>query len=185
MSHIISNHWLVKARHVLSPNCDKRNEEDDISLIVIHCISLPPGHFGTHYIDQLFTNCLDPDEHPYFKKIHRLNVSSHVLISRDGNITQYVPFNLRAWHAGQSCYKGRACCNNFSIGIELEGTDTGLYTNEQYQQLTDITAVLLKNYISLSTSDITGHSNIAPERKQDPGPGFDWNCFHDMLTKKL
>ncbi len=180
----IDNHWLNNVRHIQSPNCDERIDENDISLIVIHCISLPPGQFGTHFIDQLFTNCLDPEEHPYFKEIHNLKVSAHVLINRNGKITQYVPFNGRAWHAGQSSYNGRACCNDFSIGIELEGTESGFYTNNQYKQLSDFTKLLLKNYANLSANHITGHSDIAPERKQDPGAGFDWDYYRSLLARK-
>jgi AmpD protein len=179
----INNHWLSGANYMQSPNCDQRIDEGDLSLIVIHCISLPPGQFGTHYIDQLFTNRLDPDEHAYFKTIHQLKVSAHVLISRDGIVTQYVPFNLRAWHAGLSSYNGRACCNDFSIGIELEGTEIECYTQQQYIQLVDIVKSLLKNYTTLSTQHITGHSDIAPGRKQDPGSGFDWDHFRHLLTK--
>lgn len=185
MTYTINNHWLDNANHVISPNCDNRQDEKDISLIVLHCISLPPGEFGTGFINQLFTNHLDPSLHPYFKNIHGLRVSAHVLISREGSITQYVPFNMRAWHAGQSCYKGRTCCNDFSIGIELEGTDTGYYTNGQYHQLIKITTALLKQYSKLSIDRITGHSDIAPDRKLDPGPGFDWKRFQSMLTDSL
>ncbi|MEE9425356.1 MAG: 1,6-anhydro-N-acetylmuramyl-L-alanine amidase AmpD [Methylococcales bacterium] len=184
MSSIVNNHWLSNVRHLQSPNCDVRANENDISLIVIHCISLPPRQFGTVYIDQLFTNCLDPDEHSYFKAIHKLKVSSHILINRNGEITQYVPFNLRAWHAGQSSYYGRACCNDFSIGIELEGTETELYTDQQYNQLVDVVIILLKNYTNLSADHITGHSDIAPGRKEDPGSGFDWSRFHCLLATK-
>ncbi len=184
MLSTITNHWLNNSRHLVSPNYDNRIDEHDISLIVIHCISLPPGQFGTTYIDQLFTNCLDPNDHTYFKDIYTLKVSAHLCISRNGLITQYVPFNMRAWHAGQSCYNGRACCNDFSIGIELEGTETGLYTDKQYSQLTDISVALFKTYLNLSASHITGHSDIAPGRKQDPGPGFDWKRFHSMISLK-
>ncbi len=184
MISTIDNHWLNNVRHLLSPNCDKRTDENDISLIVIHCISLPPRQYGTAHIDQLFTNCLDPDEHPYFKEIHTYKVSAHLLISRRGTITQYVPFNLRAWHAGQSCYYSRACCNDFSIGIELEGIETELYTDNQYTQLVDIISILLNNYTKLSANDITGHSDIAPGRKQDPGPTFDWHRLRCMLAEK-
>ncbi|MEE9345091.1 MAG: 1,6-anhydro-N-acetylmuramyl-L-alanine amidase AmpD [Methylococcales bacterium] len=184
MISTIDNHWLNNVRHLLSPNCDKRTDENDISLIVIHCISLPPRQYGTAYIDQLFTNCLNADEHQYFKEIHKFKVSSHLLISRKGTITQYVPFNLRAWHAGQSSYYARACCNDFSIGIELEGIETDLYTDHQYTQLVDVISILLNNYTKLSANDITGHSDIAPGRKQDPGPTFDWHRLRCMLAKK-
>ena len=182
MPSTINNHWLSDVRHLKSPNCDLRIDENDISLIVIHCISLPPRQFGTAHIDQLFTNCLNPNEHTYFKKIHKLEVSSHIFINRDGEITQYVPFNLRAWHAGQSNYNGRSCCNDFSVGIELEGTETDPYTDHQYEQLVEVISVLLKNYTQLSTSHIIGHSDIAPGRKTDPGPSFDWNRLRCMLS---
>lgn len=177
----IANHWLKQVNRVISPNHDQRPDENDISLIVIHCISLPPGVFDNHYIDQLFTNCLNPNDHKYFITISNLTVSAHLLIKRNGQVTQYVPFNQRAWHAGQSCYMGRASCNDFSIGIELEGTDTGLYTNSQYNQLAEIIASLIEHYPNLSKSKITGHSDIAPQRKTDPGPGFDWVHFYSIL----
>ena len=179
----INQYWLTEATHIPSPNFDDRPNPDDISLIVIHCISLPPGEFGTGCINQLFCNELDPDGHPYFKEIHQLNVSSHLVISRTGEINQFVPFDKRAWHAGQSCYQGRERCNDFSIGIELEGTETVAYTQAQYQQLANIIKVLLNTYPALSTERITGHSNIAPGRKTDPGESFDWQKFYCLLGK--
>ncbi len=170
----IHQHWLTEVTHTPSPNCDDRADPEDIDLIVIHCISLPPAEFNTPYIDQLFCNHLDPEAHPYFKTIHTLKVSAHLLIKRDGSIVQYVPFDKRAWHAGQSNYQGRERCNDFSIGIELEGTETIAYSDRQYQQLATVLDVLLRHYPRLSRQRITGHSNIAPDRKTDPGASFDW-----------
>ena len=170
----ILQHWLTDAIKTSSPNCDERPDANDISLIVIHCISLPPGEFDTPYIEQLFCNTLNPDDHPYFKDIHQLKVSAHVLIKRDGQCVQYVAFNKRAWHAGQSCYKEQQRCNDFSIGIELEGTETCAYTNAQYSRLTTLIESLLATYPKLSKQRITGHSDIAPGRKTDPGPSFEW-----------
>ena len=171
----IEQHWLTDITHIPSPNFDDRSNEDDISLLVIHCISLPAGEFGGNAINQLFCNQLNPDKHPYFKTIYQLTVSAHLLIRRTGEIIQYVPFNKRAWHAGVSNYQGRERCNDFSIGIELEGTESVPYTDAQYEQLNAVLAVLLANYSSLSKQHITGHSDIAPDRKTDPGPSFDWN----------
>lgn len=175
----IDQHWLTGISHIPSPNVDDRSDPDDISLLVIHCISLPPGEFGQDFISQLFCNQLNPDDHAYFKEIHELKVSAHLLIKRDGSCVQYVPFNKRAWHAGVSVYEGRERCNDFSIGIELEGTETVAYTQEQYGQLAQVVKALLKTYPKLSVARITGHSDIAPGRKTDPGPSFIWeNLFH-------
>lgn len=170
----IDSHWLKQAKIIPSPNFDERPIETDISLIVVHCISLPPNQFGGQYIDQLFCNQLNPDDHPYFGKVHQIKVSAHLLIKRGGQITQYVAFNKRAWHAGISEYKGRKRCNDYSIGIELEGIETQEYTDEQYQQLAIVCKTLLTFYPKLSTKDIVGHSNIAPGRKTDPGKSFNW-----------
>jgi len=171
----INQHWLTHATRVISPNYDERPDPLDISLIVIHCISLPQSQFGTPYIDQLFCNTLNPDDDPYFKEIYQLTVSAHLLIKRDGNCIQYVPFDKRAWHAGKSTYQGRERCNDFSIGIELEGTETIAYTDAQYDQLKKVIDSLLTHYPKLSKQHITGHSDIAPDRKTDPGPSFDWH----------
>jgi len=170
----IENNILTGARFIASSNCDDRPDESDISLIVIHGISLPPGSFGGSYIDELFTNQLDKNSHPYFLTIAELKVSSHLLINRLGEVTQYVPFHKRAWHAGESCYKERTCCNDFSIGIELEGTDTDNYTDAQYNVLNSVLNSLLENYPNLTPDNIVGHCDIAPGRKTDPGPAFDW-----------
>lgn len=170
----INNHWLTSAQHCPSPNYNEYPDNTDISLIVIHCISLPPGQFGNDYINQLFCNKLDPEQHPYFRGIVDNPVSAHVLVRRNGDIVQYVAFNKRAWHAGLSAYQTRRHCNDFSIGIELEGTEDIAYEMSQYQQLAALINVLLANYPSLSTKHITGHSNIALDRKTDPGDSFDW-----------
>ena len=170
----IDQHWLTTVKRIPSPNYDERPDPADISLVVIHCISLPQGEFGTPYIDELFCNQLNPDDHPYFKEIYQLKVSAHVLIKRDGSYMQYVPFDKRAWHAGKSNYQGRERCNDFSIGIELEGTESIAYTEAQYSTLKEVIDCLLQTYPSLSKQHITGHSDIAPGRKTDPGASFDW-----------
>ena len=170
----IQSGWLDSARPLPSPNCDDRPDPSDLSLVVIHCISLPPGEFGGDAIDRLFTNQLDPAAHPYYATIHPLRVSAHVLIRRDGAVTQYVPFHRRAWHAGVSRYQGRERCNDFSIGIELEGSDDSGFTDAQYEALSQLLAVLFRAYPGLSPQRMVGHSDIAPGRKTDPGPGFDW-----------
>ncbi|MFA5983537.1 MAG: 1,6-anhydro-N-acetylmuramyl-L-alanine amidase AmpD [Methylococcaceae bacterium] len=177
----IDQHWLMPATQTPSPNFDGRPNPEDITLLVVHCISLPPGVFGGDFISQLFCNQLNPDQHDYFKTIFQLKVSAHLLIRRDGEILQYVAFNQRAWHAGLSEYQGRQRCNDFSIGIELEGTETTPYTDLQYQQLAAVTAVLLKQYAGLSRQQIVGHSDIAPGRKTDPGALFDWPRFFNQL----
>lgn len=171
----ITQHWLTNAWKVPSPNYDDRSDASDISLLVIHCISLPAGEFGGEYINQLFCNQLNPDDHPYFKEIFQLKVSAHLLIKRTGEIVQYVPFDKRAWHAGVSDYQGRERCNDFSIGIELEGTEFVAYTDAQYDTLNMVINVLLETYPKLSRQCVTGHSDIAPERKTDPGASFDWS----------
>jgi AmpD protein len=177
----IDCHWLTDITRIPSPNFDERTESTDISLLVIHCISLPPSEFGTPYIDQFFCNQLPPDKHPYFKDICQLTVSSHLLIRRTGEIVQYVPFDKRAWHAGKSEYQGRDRCNDFSIGIELEGTERLAYTEEQYLQLATVIRLLFETYPQLSTDRITGHSDIAPGRKTDPGASFDWQKLFSLL----
>jgi AmpD protein len=179
----INRNILTDATWVASPNFDERPDPSDISLLVIHCISLPPGEFDNGHIDKLFTNKLNPDEHPYFKEVHQLAVSSHLLIKRSGKIMQYVPFDKRAWHAGQSVYQGQERCNDFSIGIELEGTESVAYTPEQYTQLAAAIDTLLKTYPKLSAQRITGHSDIAPGRKTDPGASFDWTKLFLSLNQ--
>lgn len=178
----IKGGWLAPARRLASPNCDERPADCEISLLVVHGISLPPGDFGGPWIDALFTNTLNVAAHPYFQEIEGLQVSAHVLIRRDGAVVQYVPFDRRAWHAGQSCYDGRDRCNDFSIGIELEGCDDRPYEAAQYQALADIGKALLKAFPTLTPERIVGHSDIAPGRKTDPGPGFDWQYFRSLLA---
>jgi len=169
----------------LSPNCDDRPDSEDISLLIIHGISLPPGEFEGDYISQLFTNNLDPDGHPYFKEIAELQVSSHLLIRRNGDIVQYVPFDKRAWHAGESEFQGRERCNDYSIGIELEGADDIDYTDAQYQQLASVSGKLLTEYPKITLDRIVGHSDVAPGRKTDPGPAFKWDYYKELLKKEL
>lgn len=166
--------WLTIARRLQSPNCDLRPGNCRPELIVLHGISLPPGRFGGPWIDRLFTNTLPAEADPYFATIQNLRVSSHVLIARDGALTQYVPFGLRAWHAGASSWCGREACNDYSIGIELEGSDDQPYDERQYPVLTALIAGLQRAYPTLATGAIAGHSDIAPGRKTDPGPAFDW-----------
>jgi AmpD protein len=175
--------WLSGVRRVDSPNCDKRPPGSVLDLIVVHGISLPPGEFGGTLIDDLFTNTLIASDHPYFKKIISLRVSSHVLISRVGGATQYVPFEKRAWHAGESCYCDRTECNNFSVGIELEGTDDSSYEPIQYEQLAELVCALRQAYPSLRDAEIVGHSDIAPGRKTDPGDCFDWAILRRLLER--
>jgi len=165
---------LLGAAQVASPNCDGRPAGIEAELIVVHGISLPPGEFGGPWIGRLFTNTLPADAHPYFADVCTLRVSSHLVVYRDGAVTQYVRFAERAWHAGRSSFNGREACNDFSIGIELEGTDTLPYEDAQYRVLAKIVAALCAAYPRLSTDRVVGHSDIAPGRKTDPGPAFDW-----------
>lgn len=167
--------------YIPSPNNDDRPEGVDIDLLVVHSISLPPGEYGGDWIEKLFTNQLPPDEHPYFKEIQGLNVSTHALIQRDGKIIQFVPFHKRAWHAGESCYKDRKQCNDFSIGIELEGTDTSDFESAQYQQLAQLIQCLEQSYKGITYKGIAGHSDISPGRKTDPGTGFNWETLNNLL----
>jgi AmpD protein len=161
-------------RQIASPNYDSRPAGVEADLIVVHGISLPPGEFGGPWIDRLFTNSLPAEVHPYFAEVDSLRVSSHVVVARDGTVTQYVAFTERAWHAGKSMYQGREACNDFSVGVELEGTDTLPYEPTQYGALAEIVAALCAAYPRLSPDRLVGHSDIAPGRKTDPGPAFDW-----------
>ena len=172
--------WLEEARHSPSPNFNERPGGCEISLLVIHNISLPPGEFGGSWIDDLFHNRLDPDAHPYFSEIEGLEVSAHCLIRRDGEIIQYVSFDKRAWHAGHSSYCGIDNCNDFSIGIELEGTDEDPFTDAQYESLAALTAAIRKSYPSITDERVVGHSDIAPGRKTDPGFAFDWDRYRKL-----
>jgi len=174
--------WLVEARRVLSPNCDARPSGYDISLIVVHGISLPPGEYGGAWIDDFFTNRLDVSAHPYFAEIEEMRVSSHLLIRRDGELVQYVPFTDRAWHAGKSRYRNRDACNDFAIGIELEGCDDEPYEDVQYRQLAEVSVLLRDRFPDIGEKDVVGHSDIAPGRKTDPGPAFDWDRLRRQLA---
>ena len=158
-------------RQIASPNCDDRPPGTQVSLIVVHSISLPPGEYGGDAIERLFTNRLDPAAHPYFAGIAALKVSAHFLVRRDGEAVQFVPVTRRAWHAGASSWRGRGGCNDFSIGIELEGSDSGPFEDAQYARLAELVRALRQ---TLPVRDIAAHSDIAPGRKTDPGPGFAW-----------
>ena len=176
-----TNGYLHGARLCPSPNCDQRPPGSAIDLLVIHNISLPPNRFGGRWIDDFFCNRLDPQADPYFQDICGLRVSSHLLIRRDGELVQYVPCELRAWHAGESVFHGRRACNDFSIGIELEGTDDTPYSDAQYRRLGLVTREITQMYPAITPRRITGHSNIAPGRKTDPGPSFDWQRYLHSL----
>jgi len=178
--NIDNSFFLEKAKICLSPNSSDR-KSNEVSLLVIHNISLPPGNYGGDHIEKFFTNQLDHEEHPYFQDIADLKVSSHLLIRRDGSITQFVPFNKKAWHAGISTFRGREDCNEFSIGIELEGTDESKYEKEQYESLISVTKELMSFFPDIKKDTIVGHSDIAPDRKTDPGKSFDWNYFRSNL----
>ena len=180
--HIDENdEWISEARVVRSPNFDARPVPEDIELLVIHGISLPPREYGGCFIDQLFTNCLNPEQHPYFAEIQHLQVSSHLLIDRQGHLTQYVPLRDRAWHAGESSFKGREKCNDFSIGIELEGCDEDAYCDVQYKKLAEITNVICGRWQKITKDRIVGHCDIAPGRKTDPGPAFNWDYYYSLI----
>lgn len=181
----IDNNLLVGARHLHSPNQSERSAESDIELLVIHNISLPPGEFGTHCVEQFFCNSLDTSQHPFFQEIADLKVSAHLLIDRTGAVTQFVPFDKKAWHAGQSVFCGRDNCNEFSVGIELEGTDNEPFTEAQYQVLTAVSVALMRSYPHLILDRIVGHSDIAPGRKTDPGPCFDWSGYKNAVQRAL
>jgi AmpD protein len=168
--------WLSVARRVPSPNFDERPADESVRLIVIHAISLPPGEFGGQGIIQLFTNCLDPAAHPYFCEIQDLRVSAHFLVRRDGELIQFVSCSRRAWHAGVSNWLGHENCNNFSIGIELEGCDQSPFEDAQYLTLNRLLAELRHRFL---IEAVVGHSDVAPGRKTDPGPRFDWHRVHD------
>ncbi|WP_206485021.1 1,6-anhydro-N-acetylmuramyl-L-alanine amidase AmpD [Thalassotalea sp. G2M2-11] len=177
--------WLQGIKHCRSPHFDHREPDasQHISLLVIHNISLPAGQFGLPYITDLFLGRLNLDAHPSFKDLAQVRVSAHCLIRRDGEIIQYVSFNDRAWHAGISCFNGKEKCNDYSIGIELEGTDDIPYTEQQYQQLSLLTNVLRVNYPKI-TDNIVGHCDIAPGRKTDPGEAFDWELYRQLIETR-
>ena len=173
---------IEPARQSPSPNCDDRPGGAAPGLLVVHGISLPPGEFGGPQIEQLFTNRLDWDSHPYFQEIRGLEVSAHLLIRRDGEVIQFVPFTKRAWHAGESLFRGRPCCNDFSIGIELEGEDETPYSDKQYAVLAAVVNAILAAYPGITGRELAAHADIAPGRKTDPGPAFDWLRLYDGLS---
>ncbi|MEX2516449.1 MAG: 1,6-anhydro-N-acetylmuramyl-L-alanine amidase AmpD [Gammaproteobacteria bacterium] len=175
--------WLAGVRHVPSPNCDARPAGIEIDLLIIHGISLPPGEYGGGHVEELFTNTLDPQAHPYFAEIAGLRVSAHLFIDRAGQVTQFMSLLDRAWHAGESMFAGRSACNDFSVGIELEGCDEQTYTEPQYRQLGMLTGLLQQEIPAITATRIVGHSDVAPGRKTDPGPGFDWKYFRRLLKE--
>jgi len=170
--------WCEQAQHIPSPNFDARVSDTRVDLLVVHNISLPPGEFGGPYISDLFTNRLDCDAHPYFDQLRSLRVSAHFLIRRNGEVIQFVSANDRAWHAGVSNFCGRERCNDFSIGIELEGTDFHAFETMQYNTLASLTLALTRRY---QLAHVTGHEHIAPGRKTDPGPFFDWGLYKSLI----
>lgn len=185
----IQDGWLIGGgvRQLPSPNFDKRpfavsQSLNDITLLVIHNISLPPGQFGGCHIDELFTNCLNPAAHTFFENIANVRVSAHLLIDRSGKVTQYVSLNDRAWHAGKSSFEGKENCNDYSIGIELEGTDDQPYAEVQYRQLARLSRLLMLEYPGIKRENIVGHCDIAPDRKTDPGASFDWSHYRALMA---
>tara|TARA_R110000868_G_scaffold411614_2_gene705920 strand:+ start:6340 stop:6894 length:555 start_codon:yes stop_codon:yes gene_type:complete len=183
MNLTITNHLIEATEYLPSPNHNDRPTNTAINLLVIHNISLPPGEFAGDAVKQLFMNQLDASAHPYFAKIANNPVSAHAFIQRDGRITQFVPFDKRAWHAGQSSFKGQENCNDYSIGIEVEGADDIPYTTEQYASLISLTKAIMAVYPDIKSDRIVGHCDIAPERKTDPGPSFDWTFYlHELET---
>jgi N-acetyl-anhydromuramoyl-L-alanine amidase len=172
---------LENNRFSPSPHFNERPDEGDVSLLVIHSISLPPGEFGGSYIEDFFLGKLDVTQHDYFKTLKETRVSAHLVIDRQGEIIQFVPFSQRAWHAGQSSFNGRDNCNDFSIGIELEGVDDVAYSDAQYKSLVEVTKALQAVYSKITNENIKGHEHIAPGRKTDPGPAFDWMRYLNLL----
>ena len=173
----IENHLIKNIKYIRSPNFNERSQNSSIKLIVIHAISLPPKEYGGDYVENFFLNKLKISDHEYFKEIKDLKVSSHLYIKRDGEIIQFVPFDKRAWHAGESSFNGEFDCNDFSIGIELEGSDCDNFTDHQYQVLIDVTKQLMNEYPDIKKNSIKGHSDIAPGRKTDPGDRFEWTRY--------
>lgn len=171
------------ARQCPSDNQDERPPGSEPQLLIIHGISLPPGEFGGSCIEELFCNSLDWNAHPYFGEIRGMRVSAHLLLRRDGGLTQFVPFDRRAWHAGESSFRGRSGCNDYSIGIELEGSDDTEYSVRQYRHLAAVIAALCAAYPQLSSRAIAGHCDVSPGRKTDPGPAFDWLHLYDGLAE--
>ena len=182
MFTVAADHWLDRATRLPSPHADDRPDPADICLVVIHGISLPPGVFGSGLVGLFFRGMLDARAHPGLADLAGVRVSSHLFITRRGALTQFVPFHRRAWHAGVSRHGGRANCNDFSIGIELEGTDDRPYTNTQYARLAAVLAALFRRYPALAPTRVVGHEHIAPGRKTDPGPFFDWRRLRASLV---
>lgn len=177
-----ADHWLEGVVRCASPNCDDRTDPDDIALVVVHNISLPPGQFGGGLIQQFFTNCLDCTVDATLRDLDGVRVSAHLFVDRRGTVTQFVPFHKRAWHAGVSNYRGREACNDYSIGVELEGADDVQYEDVQYAALAALVAALMNRYPQLSLQGVVGHQEIAPERKSDPGSVFDWSrLYRDVV----
>ncbi len=177
--------WLAEAIRMNSPNADERPPRTLVDLLVIHAISLPPERYGTDHVERLFLNELDPGEHSCFEEIAKLRVSSHLYIKRAGELIQFVPLTMRAWHAGVSSWEGRERCNDFSIGIELEGCDTDAFTDHQYAVLCSATEAILQAYPHISIDRIVGHSDIAPGRKTDPGPRFNWARYRNDVRSRM
>lgn len=177
----VESGWLSAARRVPSPNANERPDGCAVDLLVIHNISLPPGEYGTGCVEQLFCNALDCSAHPWFERLRGLEVSAHLLIARDGSCTQFVDFGRRAWHAGASVFDGRENCNDFSVGIELEGTDEDPYTDRQYDALIRVARLLMQEYPGITIGRIVGHADVAPGRKTDPGPAFEWDRLRSAL----
>lgn len=182
MGYSITNKLLGGACQIESPNQSDRSRAGTIDLLIIHNISLPPGEYGNGCIDQFFCNQLDTNAHAFFANIADLEVSAHLLIDRNGKVTQYVPFDRKAWHAGESVYNGRPDCNDYSIGIELEGSDFEAFTDLQYRTLIGITNLLMDDYPCLNSNRVVGHSDVSPGRKTDPGPYFDWNRYKAAIN---
>lgn len=181
--YVDSKHRLTGARQIVSPNCDARPTGHDCSMVVLHCISLPKGNFGTGLPLDLFLNRIDFDQHPQLEELRDLKVSSHLLILRDGEVIQLVPFDKRAWHAGVSSWQSQSNCNDYSIGIELEGTDDTKFHEKQYVALSGVLSALFRKYSLLSLSRLVAHSEVASGRKTDPGAQFDWRrVYRDLLT---
>ena len=170
--------WYQFAGRLTSPNYGPRPSQAEIDLIVLHCISLPPGQYGGDEVQRLFTNQLDWNAHPYFKRIEGMQVSSHFYIRRQGELQQFVSCDQRAWHAGMSSYRGRSDCNNNAIGIELEGVDDAPFDERQYETLVSLCAAILQRY---PITQVAGHEHIAPGRKTDPGKGFNWSLFQQSM----
>ena len=187
MAHefVVKDHRLEGVPFVESPNQSARPADAELELLIIHNISLPPGKFGTGCVEQLFCNLLDFKAHDYFAQLRDLRVSAHLFIDRKGAITQFVPFNKKAWHAGASCYQGRSECNDFSVGIEMEGTDHEEFMDPQYATLAAVTRALCSHYPKLDHECIVGHSDVAPDRKTDPGPHFDWRRYRALLNPQI